>query len=151
MQLIRQTGNNHGTIKEVYLGHASDYAAFVAANSGAITGFSDANIANYLNKVEFEFEKASWGEQTNQGESGDVFQYDILLKIRRMNQAVRTWRANWFYRKMMVLVFDFQGNEILFGSTDEPVRFSASKPNEQRVTDGSFYDVKLQLTSRNPV
>lgn len=149
MQLNRQTGDNYGTIKVAYFGLAKDFDALIAANSGSMTGFSQSTIDTYLFKPEFEFEKGAWAETSNSSQNGDSLLYELYFKFRQMNPAVRAWRKFWLFKEMICLVYDFQGNEILFGSKDEPLTFSGKKPNEQRATDGSFYDVVLSTQMRN--
>lgn len=151
MQLNRQTGENYGTIKSIYIGEASQYNALIAANGGASSGFSQNDIDTYLYKVEPEFEKGTWSENPQPSDHGDAFLYEIILKIRRMNSAVRAWRSYWYNKEIIALVYDHQGNEILFGSDYEPLSFSGSKPTEQSAPIGSFYDVKLSGLSRLPL
>lgn len=151
MQLSRQTADNYGTIRLAYFGLASNYNALVSANNGNLTGFSQANIDNYLHKAEFEFEKADWKETPQSNSQGDSFIYDLFFKFRQMNAAVRSWRAYWHNQDIICLVYDFQGNEMLFGSANEPLNFAGSKANVQRATDGSFYDVVLSAQMRSPI
>jgi hypothetical protein len=151
MQLNRQTADNYGTCKTVYLGLASRYAALVAANGGNTSGFDQGTIDTYLFKVEHEFEKGSWSESSLNNEQGDAFEYQVILTIRQMNAEVRAWRKYWAFKKVIALVFDFQGNELLFGSDQEPLIFGGKKDPEQRITNGSFYNATITGQMRNPV
>lgn len=151
MQLDRQTGNNYGTIKTAYLAAAMHYDAIIAANGGSGSGFSAAVLNQYFHKVEFEFEQGTWRENPNRSGHGTAFNYEVLLKVRQMNAPVRAWRSHWLNRQVLALIYDHQGNEILFGSADEPFDFLGGKETEQRATSGAFYDAVISGSIRFPV
>lgn len=148
MDFQKQDGRNLGTISKLYISDYSNYSAIAAAVAAADGVVTDAIIADYFSKVDFEFEKGSWEQDQIESVHGDYWERMVNFTLRKYNSAVRAFIGHWWYRKVLAYVVDFQGNTLLIGSDSEFLKFKGSKPSEISVTTGASAVIKLYGLSR---
>ena len=139
----RQSGENYGSLKALWLALAADYPDIIEAISGAVP-VPQPVLDQYFHKVEFEFEQASYQlTQVAGGVHGDHGRHLISIKLARWNSATRAFHKFWWQKEIVALAYDFMGNELMIGSSYEVLRLQGQKPGKKKVTQGSDLMIKI--------
>ena len=141
MTILKHTGFNIGAIDKILVAYVSDIRDYNIISHTRVDRIRFNN--REFEEIYFTPNKAKLSISPKQDKNGTYYEVVLNFIIPKLREEVVQSLENYRNKPLIVNVIDKNGNSLLLGTLEQPVKLLVDSDINQTVKEGSFFALKF--------